>query len=141
MKYNDVRVKVIFKLLVIFSVSVGCVVVSLPDSALAGYRCCQSYPDDTSTCFNEAGFLYKCKRYEGGNRSVCIGKNNYRRECFNVEDTGTCLDSNGVKTVCKHSGASAVCENSKGFRATCQRYDGNVSICTDVSRWGKPIKE
>jgi hypothetical protein len=128
------------RLMTAFCISIGSVVIISPN-AFAGYRRCQDSPDRSITyCVNETGFRYECVDY-GSSHTVCKGKN-YRKECFNdfVNRTGTCNDSNGVKTVCKHSVSTSVCENSKGVRSTCSSYDNTVSICTDVSRWGRPIK-
>jgi hypothetical protein len=133
-------IKINLKSSVVFCAFFSFMLMALPENAFAGYRRCQGYPDNTSACINESGFRIDCKNYEGGARSICTGKNNYRKECFIDGDTGVCNDSNGVKTICDHSKSDSVCENSKGFRSICRSYDGRVTICTDVSRWGKPIK-
>jgi hypothetical protein len=132
-----------FKLPLVLCVTISCMLVVLPGGdALAGYRRCVSYPDNTSACVDESGFRFDCNDYEGGARSICTGKNNYRKECSMnfANNTGFCNDSNGVRTTCKHSDLTSVCENSRGFRSVCRSYDFNTSICTDVSRWGKPIQ-
>ncbi len=132
-----------FKLPLIFCVTISCMLVVLPGDALAGYRRCQRHPDNASTCIDETGSRFDCINYGGGTHIVCTGKNNYRKECYNdfTNNTGFCNDSNGVKTTCKDSGTTSVCENSRGFRIVCNYYyEGTYSICTDVSRWGRPIK-
>jgi hypothetical protein len=126
------------KLMSAFSLSVS--IVFLPISAEAGSRRCQSYPNNTSACITETGLEFTCTH--DAIYSTCIGKN-YRKECKQQnEEISICNDSNGVKTVCKHDQRSgAICENNKGYKSVCRFYnDGNYSICTNVSRWGKPIK-
>jgi hypothetical protein len=136
------EVKINLRALLTFCLVVSTAIVISPNNALAGYRRCQGYPDNTLACITETGFRFDCRSYEGGGRTICTGKNNYRKECFTGDETGVCNDSNGIKTTCRFSPSSnTVCENNKGYRSVCRRYDGNISICTDVSRWGKPIKE
>jgi hypothetical protein len=130
------------KLLFSISLSASTFIGFLPDIAEAGYRRCQNYPDGTSACRNESGFEFNCTGDTASTYSICTGKNNYRKECTHGKEISRCKDSNGVKYVCKHTPyANTICENSNGFRSVCNTYpDGNYSICTDVSRWGKPIK-
>ncbi len=124
-----------------FFLSASTVLTVLSNDALAGSRRCQSYPDDTFACVDQSsGFRIDCRSYEGHTRTICTGKNNYRKECFIGSKGSSCEDSNGVKMICKRLNPT-VCENSLGFRSVCRNYDGGVTICTDVSRWGKPIKD
>jgi hypothetical protein len=121
-------------------------IMSSPKVAEAGYSRCQNYPDGTSACIDRTGFKFYCTGDVAGTYSICTGKNNYRKECTHSKtgDIGICNDTNGIRSVCKkdniYSGISN-CENNKGYKSVCRFYnDGNYSICTDVSRWGKPIK-
>jgi hypothetical protein len=123
-----------------FSLVVNMVALLTPTSATAGYRNCKGYPNYVTVCDDETGFRYVCTTNIDGAYSLCTGKNSYRRECTHSDNVTTCKDSNGVRSVCNHSTSGSTCENSKGFRSVCKYYDGRVTICNDVSRWGKPIK-
>jgi hypothetical protein len=130
------------KLLLTFSLGVSFSTLLSPSIVEAGYRRCQSYPNYTSACKDETGFEYHCTDDIAYTRGICTGKNNYRKECTYGKTTSVCNDSNNVRTVCKHApNINTICENSKGFRSVCSfNPNGNYSICTDISRWGKPIK-
>jgi hypothetical protein len=122
------------------SISMNFLVLTSFSPAMAGQKRCQGYPNHVSVCIDETGLQYTCVTNLDGAYGVCKGGNNYRKECTFNGDSGVCNDSNGVRTTCQHSKFTSVCENSKGYRSNCRSYDGGLSICTQVSRWGKPIK-
>jgi hypothetical protein len=130
------------KLLSALSLGSSIFIMYSPAIAEAGYRRCQGYPNNISACVNETGFKFNCTGDVSYTRIICTGQNNYRKECTVGGRTSTCNDSNGIRYVCKHEPyTNTVCDYSNGFRSICKSYpDGNYSICTDVSRWGKPIK-
>jgi hypothetical protein len=120
--------------------SMSLISISIASSpSIAGTRYCYSYPGSNDWCVDEKGSRIDCINY-GSSFSVCTGKNNYRKECKSVSDSDVCNDSNGVRTICKSSNSGGVCENSKGYRTICKHIDANRTVCTDVNRWGKPIK-
>jgi hypothetical protein len=126
------------KCLLNFSMGLA-ILLSTPFISVAGTRHCYSYPGSSNWCVDEKGFRIDCIDY--GSVSVCTGKNNYRKECKGYADrTGVCNDSNGVRTVCQSSNSGGTCENSKGYKSVCTHIDANRTVCTDISRWGKPIK-
>jgi hypothetical protein len=129
------------KSILVISLSIGMnfVMFTSFSPVMARQKRCQGYPNVT-VCIDETGLKYTCVANVDGAYSVCKGENNYRKECTLSGNSGACNDSNGVRSTCQHSQFTSVCEDSRGYKSNCRRYDGGLSICTQVSRWGKPIK-